>query len=444
MKIVIVGAGLAGLHCADLLEKKGFHPIVLEARPVVGGRVRSARDDRGRVIYEQGPWRIPEQHKRVLRLCERLGIHLVPLRTPTVKPPQEPGSVPGLSIWDVHAASSASVASADQHDLATGYADQTRAASGSSPYTATGSSAFFVAPEGFDQTAEALARTVDLRPNVRVHDLVREDGAYTVQTVRRRGERFFHEALRADVVFVCVPPSQCASWTAMRTHARPVLDAVEPGCLNHIYARGAVGSVHRRSPSGLLQQTIGDQYGKGWFQASYSAGRVAEFWFRLFLVGRETASDLLSRLLGFRISTPRVHFWAEAYHHWRPAPAFDLRKAVAKAVQPHPFRLPNLYLCGEAFSSHQAWMEGALETAELATDAFLRRKSVLRRRTAPDELCYDGRLIDVSEFQQVHPGGVGAISAHLLDKDVRSLMEHIGHSKFAYATIFHLQNGWKK
>lgn len=444
MHIVIIGAGLAGLCCADALRREGHRPVVLEARPVVGGRVRSARDDRGRVIYEQGPWRIPEQHARVLALCRRLRIRLVPLRTPTVKPPEEPDAVPGLSIWDVHAASSQSVASADLHDLATGYAGQTRSASGSSPYTATGSSNFFVAPEGFDQIAAALAQSVHPQLDVRVHDLVREDGAYTVHAVRRRGDHFASFSLRADAVFVCVPPSQSARWRAMQAHARPVLDAVEPGCLNHIYARGSVGAVHARTASGLLQQTIGDQYGCGWFQASYSAGRVAEFWFRLFLIGRDAASELLSFLLGFRVSQPRVHFWREAYHQWRPAPAFDLREAVAKAVQPHPIRLPQLYMCGEAFSSHQAWMEGALETAELATDAFLRRKRTPRRSKRSDEICYDARIIDVSEFQKVHPGGARAIADHLSDADIKPLMEHIGHSKVAHAAILHLQRGWAK
>ena len=444
MRIVVIGAGLAGLWCADALKKRGHRPVVLEARPDVGGRVRSARDDDGRVIYEQGPWRIPEQHARVLALCRRLQIRLVPLKTPTVKPPKEPKVVSGLSMWDVRAATSKSVATADAQDLATGYAGQTRAASGSSPYTATGSSKFFVAPEGFEQITTKLAHSIQPQLDTRVHDLVREDGAYTVHAVQRQGDRFAALSLRADAVFVCVPPSQSARWRAMQAHAQPVLDAVEPGCLNHVYARGSVGAVHAKTASGLLQQTIGDQYDGGWFQASYSSGRVAEFWFRLFLSAREAAVALLSTLLGFRASQPRVHFWREAYHHWRAAPGFQLREAVLKAIQPHPFSLPQLYICGEAFSSHQAWMEGALETAELATDAFLKRTRPQRRSRRKDEMCYDGRLIDVSEFKTVHPGSLEAITNHLVDSDVKPLMDHIGHSHFAKTSLFYLQRGWKK
>ena len=35
-----------------------------------------------------------------------------------------------------------------------------------------------------------------------------------------------------------------------------------------------------------------------------------------------------------------------------------------QAVYPNPTNLPRLYLVGEAFSAHQGWTEGALQTAE--------------------------------------------------------------------------------
>ena len=42
-RIVIVGAGLAGLRAAELLRKAGREVIVLEARPQSGGRVLTIR-----------------------------------------------------------------------------------------------------------------------------------------------------------------------------------------------------------------------------------------------------------------------------------------------------------------------------------------------------------------------------------------------------------------
>src|SRR4028118_1249618 len=45
MKILIVGAGVAGLVCARTLLRAGHEVVVLEASDGVGGRVRSDRVD---------------------------------------------------------------------------------------------------------------------------------------------------------------------------------------------------------------------------------------------------------------------------------------------------------------------------------------------------------------------------------------------------------------
>jgi len=43
LRIAIVGAGLAGLACADVLIKQGFSPVLFDARKYVGGRCSSLR-----------------------------------------------------------------------------------------------------------------------------------------------------------------------------------------------------------------------------------------------------------------------------------------------------------------------------------------------------------------------------------------------------------------
>ena len=40
-KIYIVGAGVSGLVAAQVLENKGYHPIILEASDRAGGRVKT-------------------------------------------------------------------------------------------------------------------------------------------------------------------------------------------------------------------------------------------------------------------------------------------------------------------------------------------------------------------------------------------------------------------
>ena len=47
--------------------------------------------------------------------------------------------------------------------------------------------------------------------------------------------------------------------------------------------------------------------------------------------------------------------------YWKPG--FDRKKILKTIIK--PIQNENIYICGENYSSHQAWVEGALETSEL-------------------------------------------------------------------------------
>ena len=40
LRVGVIGAGIAGLRCAEVLIEKGIHVTILEARDRIGGRVR--------------------------------------------------------------------------------------------------------------------------------------------------------------------------------------------------------------------------------------------------------------------------------------------------------------------------------------------------------------------------------------------------------------------
>jgi monoamine oxidase len=73
--VAIVGGGLAGLRCADVLVARGLDVVVLEARDRVGGRVFSHRFGDGQTC-ERGAEFIDSNHDEVLGLAARLGLAL--------------------------------------------------------------------------------------------------------------------------------------------------------------------------------------------------------------------------------------------------------------------------------------------------------------------------------------------------------------------------------
>ncbi len=75
MRVVVVGAGFAGLAAADELARSGAEVRVLEARDRVGGRVHSMRF--GDAVLERGAeWVLPG-HSTIRSLAERFGLGLV-------------------------------------------------------------------------------------------------------------------------------------------------------------------------------------------------------------------------------------------------------------------------------------------------------------------------------------------------------------------------------
>ena len=73
--VVVIGAGLAGLHAAATLETVGLRVLVLEAQRRVGGRIHSMRQPGG--TAEAGGTYIGGGYTRVIGAAQRHGVELV-------------------------------------------------------------------------------------------------------------------------------------------------------------------------------------------------------------------------------------------------------------------------------------------------------------------------------------------------------------------------------
>ena len=79
-RVVIIGAGVAGLTCAYRLMQQGIHADVYEASSRVGGRMFSAYNTFGmNEVIELGGELIDSGHENLLALIKEMGLHLTDL-----------------------------------------------------------------------------------------------------------------------------------------------------------------------------------------------------------------------------------------------------------------------------------------------------------------------------------------------------------------------------
>ena len=77
-RVIVIGAGLAGLCAAFELDRLGHEPLVLEAQNRVGGRIYTLRSFAPGLYAEAGGMRIPRTHDLTLEYCKLFGLELRP------------------------------------------------------------------------------------------------------------------------------------------------------------------------------------------------------------------------------------------------------------------------------------------------------------------------------------------------------------------------------
>jgi monoamine oxidase len=78
-RVIVVGAGMAGLVAADLLLDAGHEVVILEGRHRVGGRIETIREPFAPGLYgEAGAMRIPRSHALTMAYLDRFGLSTLP------------------------------------------------------------------------------------------------------------------------------------------------------------------------------------------------------------------------------------------------------------------------------------------------------------------------------------------------------------------------------
>lgn len=422
---VIVGGGIAGLAVAQNLKDCQTDAIVLESKTQVGGRLRASR----------APLRVPCEHWRTLK---RVPAH-VKSELSELPVHHHENAAAGLSVWDTVALARRNPLSADHNDL-TGPVDSSMSAASVEPLSTTSHVLVDVT-----QLVDTLSANVTIACNTRVVDIRRTSSAYVVQCRCQLDDGLFvNRIYLTPTLFLCVPPQYAQRWTIMSQWGRAHAASVQTHPTHHIYgSMNAPTRFNVRTPDTLLGRSMSETTLKTML-LSETGGRLATFWNHLRLSSHahflKTLMEEARKVLHLVIdpsSVTAVHCDA-GYHTWRPTPFFVQGKAVANALMPNARHLPNVFWCGESHSSYQGWVEGCFETAQAAVNIFCNPSLYILEHRAPlqHELVIEGRIIDVSEWCSMHPGGAGALTKI---KHATDHFYHSQHSTNAWAIVYSLQ-----
>jgi monoamine oxidase len=75
-RVLVIGAGLAGLRCAEMLQRSGVRVELHEATERIGGRCWSAHGLAEGIVAEHGGELIAPDHRHVAALADELGLQL--------------------------------------------------------------------------------------------------------------------------------------------------------------------------------------------------------------------------------------------------------------------------------------------------------------------------------------------------------------------------------
>lgn len=178
--------------------------------------------------------------------------------------------------------------------------------------------------------------------------------------------------------------------------------------------------------------------GNGMCMISYSDGYYASQWQQDFIFGDLDATIMkyIRQLFPNReIPEPqwiqKLH-WANGVHNWLPMVNSSL---IYDQIQ-NPFH--NIYICGEAYSRWQGWIEGALETAQEVcntsvvspTNKRQREITLTHVKKSKHLTVIHGRVYDLTKLDWIHRHPGGDIIKKALGKDATHMFDYIAHPAY--------------
>lgn len=396
--IVIIGSGIAGLWAAVELAKKK-RVIVIEKEKDLGGRAFTFKQRFGEVDlqWEAGAGRISERHTHIRELMRRYKLTWVPIGGEVVYIDNYGGKeetnsfengfpifidlLAGLPAEDLAGNTIRQLltkihgpAKAEEYLIRFNYraeVDTMRAdmALRLFVHEFRATENYGICGEGISAIIEGLAKEFESKGGKIVREQtcasVEQIGKIVKVTCMKAGEPVI---LRGGHCILAVPVDALKEIRPFEKW-RPARHLKMMPLLRFYGVFPEPWAKHRIATATPIRYMIPGNPAIGSVQMSYTDSEDAEHWKRRLDevgekgVGEEMLGEL-RRLVSPTIPPPtfvRAHYWQHGTTYWLPGkydPVAESRAAYRPLSD-----MPRVHICGESFSTHQGWMEGAIEHA---------------------------------------------------------------------------------
>lgn len=423
--IIIVGAGIAGLHCALQILKK--HPstklAILEKYNYIGGRIvtfRKKLQSGKNLQWEIGAGRISGTHERTKKLLKEYGLHLIPISPHQEFRQAKNGFQPEPLEFSKYANIFLKATEALKPEILrnhTIFSLGTHILGG-----------IHKAEEIFDRFAywaEPNLMRADLAIQTLQGVVGQDENFYVCQEglgeltklmaedIKKRGGNFFLKTEVTNVehiadydIISCIRTEKDFPAVSLKISARKTILALHIDALTKFTTLAKAPFLKQLQMSPLLRiyAVFSIKAGRSWFSdipktvcpardnpiryfipinpakgvvmISYTEGPQAEYWIKM-LDQKNSMTILLQKSImnAVRKLFPEIenipepifmkaHPWHGGCSYWIPGD-YDIKEAIQNSINPLPKSLPTTYVCGESTSPCQTWIEGALESADL-------------------------------------------------------------------------------
>ena len=396
--IVIVGGGISGLFIAYKLCETNLNILLIEKSSSLGGRIHTIYNKKDDIQYECGAARFNENHHKLLSLIHefKLESKMYTLSKELTKVTREYKTKYRLNLnylLDVLKKSykrypRSYLQNINLYQLLVDIFDN--------------ETAEFI-KDSFGYDSEFIHLNADAALIMFEHDLFSNNDYYILKgglseiifkmeqflknksniTILKNNtlKKIFNDKIETSIdtyyykrLILAIPQFNLKQLDEFKDFK--LLDSVKPIHLLRIYATYPVDKdgpwfkdIKRTTTDNYLRHIIPVDYKKGLIMISYTDSLPADMLANMYQNSKKSLEEAIHKEIKtiFKITPPDminmyVHSWDNEYtgvHMWKPGE--DILNLYEKILQPDLNK--EIYICGEAYSKKQCWIEGALQTS---------------------------------------------------------------------------------